>query len=203
LAGATSDRPHAIRVRSRPSRVASRATVAPWLKAAARPPTACRSEGIPTASPPPTDSAAPAVVIVASELLTGHSSGSEAVCRIERAMHRSFGLARIHPFSGQQGTDAAFAYPIDISLCCRYRLIQLSTSSLIILYVPLTGHACALQRSIADGGRRSTDSPPEAGPMLAAAPGAAGLAQKTDFALPNINSGVVHRPATCRAATAG
>src|SRR5690349_13362084 len=34
----------------------------------------------------------------------------------------------------------------------------LSTSSLRILHLPLTGHACALRRSIAGGGRRSADS---------------------------------------------
>jgi hypothetical protein len=47
----------------------------PWLNAAASPPTAAVGDGIPTASPPSTDSAA-AAVIVASELLTRHTSGS-------------------------------------------------------------------------------------------------------------------------------
>src|SRR4029077_3841104 len=69
-AGATLDRPRAIRVSSAPSRPASRATVVPWLRAEAKPLAACRSDGIPSASPPPTDSAAPAAVIVASGLLT-------------------------------------------------------------------------------------------------------------------------------------
>src|SRR5260370_31333807 len=44
----------------------------------------------------------------------------------------------------------------------------LSTSPLIILHVPLTRHACARQRSIADAGRRDAGSPPEAAPKLAA-----------------------------------
>jgi hypothetical protein len=52
LAGAMSDSPPMrCRVSSRPSRPASRATVVPWLKAVARPPTASWSDGIPTASP--------------------------------------------------------------------------------------------------------------------------------------------------------
>jgi hypothetical protein len=64
-----------MRVSSAPSRPASRATVVPWLRAAARPLAACRSDGIPTASPPPTDSAVPSVIAV-SELLTSHSRES-------------------------------------------------------------------------------------------------------------------------------
>src|SRR5712691_7161441 len=75
LAGATGDSPHVIRVNSRPSKPTSRATVCPWLKAAASPPTASWRDGIPTASPPSADSAAPAAVTVASALLTAHSLG--------------------------------------------------------------------------------------------------------------------------------
>src|SRR5215472_2371545 len=65
-----------MRVSSTPSRLASRATVVPWRKAAASPLTASQSDGIPTASPPSTDSAASAVVSLVSALVTDYSSAS-------------------------------------------------------------------------------------------------------------------------------
>ena len=52
------------------------ATVVPWRKAAAIPLTASQSDGIPTASPPSTDSAASAAVSLVSALVTDYSSAS-------------------------------------------------------------------------------------------------------------------------------
>src|SRR5271154_771898 len=75
LAGATEERPAAMRVNSRPSRPTSQVTVCHWLKAAARPPTAPSRDGLPTASLPSTDSAALVAVAVASALLTAYSLG--------------------------------------------------------------------------------------------------------------------------------
>src|SRR5207245_4964532 len=75
-----------MRVSSRPSQAASRATVVSWLKAVASPPVASWSDGIPTASPPSTDSAALVPVIVASALLTGYSLASGNLC--ETTQHR-------------------------------------------------------------------------------------------------------------------
>src|SRR5712691_8065361 len=97
-----------MRASSAPSRPASRATVVPWLRAAAKPLAACRSEGIPTASPPPTDSAAPAVVIVASGLLTRHSSGSVRPYQ-DPPVPGVSGERELHP-----------AHVIDIKIDCRY-----------------------------------------------------------------------------------
>src|SRR5258708_24502235 len=76
LAGATSDRPRAMRVSSTPSRLASWATVVPWRKAAAIPLAASQSDGIPTASPPSTDSAASAAVSLLSARVSDYSSAS-------------------------------------------------------------------------------------------------------------------------------